>query len=78
MGSGCGESVGNARPAGAGGRSPRVLWGRKRNLGGDSHLVARSGLWFTRLTGAQHAALADSLQQLAALPSLVDSQQRSA
>jgi hypothetical protein len=40
--------------------------------------VARSGLWFTKLIGAQHAALADSLQHLAALPSIVDSPQRSA
>jgi len=60
-----------------------VVWcaviGRKRKLGGESHLVARSGLWFTRLTGAQHAALADSLEHLAATPEpTLDSQQRSA
>jgi len=40
--------------------------GRKRTLGGESHLVARSGLRFTTLTGAQHAALAQTLQDLAA------------
>jgi hypothetical protein len=52
--------------------------GRKRKLGGEAHLVARSGLRFTALTGAQHAALADSLQHLAVLPSILDSQQRTA
>jgi hypothetical protein len=40
--------------------------------------VSRNGLRFPTLAGAQHAALADSLQQLAALPPIVDSQQRSA
>jgi hypothetical protein len=40
--------------------------GRKRKLGGESHLVVRSGLRFTTLTGAQHAALAQTLQHLAA------------
>jgi len=39
-----------------------VVWcavvGRKRTLGSDSHFVARSGLRFTALTVAQHAALA--------------------
>jgi hypothetical protein len=58
----------------------QVVWcaviGRKRKLGGASHLVARSGLRFPALTGAQHAALADSLQHLAVLPSILDSQQR--
>ncbi len=47
-----------------------VVWctvvGRKRKLGGESHLVARSGVRFTTLTGAQHAALAQNLQDLAA------------
>lgn len=60
----------------------QVAWctviGRQRKLGGTSHLVARSGLRFTRLTGAQHTALADTLRHLAALPSIVDTQQRSA
>jgi PilZ domain len=40
----------------------QVAWctviGRKRQPGGESRLVARSGLRFTPLTGAQHAALA--------------------
>jgi len=40
--------------------------GRKRKLGGESHLVVRSGLRFTTLTGAQHAALDQTLQHLAA------------
>jgi len=39
--------------------------GRKRTLGGESHLVARSGLRFTTRTGAQHAALAQTLRYLA-------------
>jgi hypothetical protein len=39
--------------------------GRKRKLGGESHLVARSGLRFTTLTVGQHAALAETLQDLA-------------
>jgi hypothetical protein len=60
-----------------------VVWctvvGRKRKLGGESHLVARSGLRFTTLAGVQHAALADSLQHLAtALQPIVDSHRRSA
>ena len=46
--------------------------------GGESRLVARSGLRFTTLTVAQGAALADTLQHLAALPSIVDGQRRSA
>ena len=37
-----------------------------RNVGGESYLVARSGLQFATLTGAQHAALAQTLQDLAA------------
>jgi hypothetical protein len=56
----------------------QVVWctviGRKRKLGSASHLVARSGFRFPTLTGVQHAALADSLQHLAALPSIVDNQ----
>ena len=56
-------------PCGALGVPARVIWctviGRKRKLGGDSHLVARSGLRFTALTQAQHAAIADSLRHLA-------------
>ena len=39
-----------------------VVWctvvGRKRTLGGEAHLVARSGLRFTPLTVAQYVALA--------------------
>ena len=46
-----------------------VVWctvvGRKRTLGGESHLVVRSGLRFTTLPGAQHAALTDTLYYLA-------------
>jgi len=60
----------------------QVVWctviGRQRKLGGESHLVSRSGLRFTRLTGAEHTALADTLQHLAARPSILDSQRRSA
>jgi hypothetical protein len=61
----------------------QVIWciviGRKRKVGGESRLVARSGLRFTTLTGGQHAALADTLRYLAAAlhPSL-DSHRRSA
>ena len=47
------------------GREPRVLWGRKRKLGGESHLVARSGLQFTTLTPEQQAALAETLHYFA-------------
>lgn len=47
----------------------QVMWcaivGRKRKLGGESHLVARSGLRFTTLTAAQHAALTDTVHFLA-------------
>ena len=46
----------------------QVVWctvvGRKRKLGGDSQLVARSGLRFTSLTAQQQAALADILHAL--------------
>ena len=72
-----------APPFGALSLPAQVVWcaviGRQRKLGGTSHLVARSGLRFPRLTGAQHAALADTLQHLAATrhPG-VDSQRLSA
>jgi hypothetical protein len=57
----------------------RTVVGRKRTLGGESHLVVRSGLRFTRLTGAQHAGLADTLHYLATtLQRIVDSHRRSA
>jgi len=57
----------------------RTVIGRKRKLGGTSHLVARSGLRFPTLTGAQHTALAETLQHLAAPPHpIVDSHRRSA
>jgi len=40
----------------------KVVWcsviGRKSRLGGESHLVSRSGLRFAKLTAAQDAALA--------------------
>jgi hypothetical protein len=69
-------------PCGALSLPAQVVWcaviGRKRKLGGEAHLVARSGLRFPTLTGAQHAALADTLRHLAALPSIVDSHRRSA
>jgi hypothetical protein len=70
-------------PCGALSLPAQVVWctviGRKRKLGGESHLVARSGLRFTRLTGAQHAALAETLQHLAtARQPIVDSHRRSA
>lgn len=56
-------------PCGALGVPARVIWctviGRKRKLGGDSHLVARSGLRFTNLSSTQHATLADTVQFLA-------------
>ena len=56
-------------PCGALSLPAQVVWctvvGRKRKLGGDSHLVARSGLQFTTLTAVQRAALADSLRHLA-------------
>ena len=57
-------------PYGALNLSAQVVWctviGRKRKLGGESHLVARSGLRFTTLTAGQQAALAATLQDLAA------------
>jgi hypothetical protein len=61
----------------------QVVWctviGRQRKLGGTSHLVVRSGLRFTKLTGAQHTALTDTLQHFAtALQPIVDSHRRSA
>jgi PilZ domain len=50
----------------------QVVWctivGRKQKLGGDSYLVARSGLSFTRPTPAQHAMLAGILHGLATTP----------
>lgn len=53
-------------PCGALSLPAQVIWcaviGRKRKLGGDSRLVARTGLRFTALTEAQHAAIADSLR----------------
>jgi len=70
-------------PFGALSLPAQVVWctvvGRKRKLGGESHLVVRSGLRFTRLTGAQHAALAETLRHFAATPQpVVDSHRRSA
>ena len=41
--------------------------GRKRKVGSGSHRVARSGLQFMTLTAEQQAALADTLQDLAAV-----------
>ena len=56
-------------PFGALSLPAEVVWctvvGRKRKLGGESHLVSRSGLRFTTLTVGQHAALAQTLQHLA-------------
>jgi len=68
-------------PFGALSLRAEVVWcaviGRKQRLGDASYLVARSGLWFSRLTAAQHAALADTLRHLAAMrQALIDSQQR--
>ena len=68
-------------PFGALSLRAEVVWcaviGRKHKVGDASHLVARSGLWFTRLTAVQHTALADTLQHLAATrQAVVDSQQR--
>jgi hypothetical protein len=49
--------------------SAHVVWctivGRKRKLGGESHLVARSGLRFTALSPTQHATLVDTVHFLA-------------
>jgi PilZ domain len=57
-------------PFGALSLPAQVVWctviGRQRTPGGESHLLARSGLRFTTLTVGQHAALADTLQHLAA------------
>jgi hypothetical protein len=57
-------------PFGAPSLPAEVVWctvvGRKLTRGGESHLVARSGLRFTTLTVAQQAALADTLQHVAA------------
>ena len=70
-------------PFGALSLRAEVVWctviGRQHRLGGASRLVARSGLRFIRLTGAQHTTLADTLRHLAATrhPG-VNSQQRSA
>jgi hypothetical protein len=53
----------------------QVVWctviGRKRTLGGESHLVSHTGLRFTPLTVAQHAALAAFLQDSPVLDSLL-------
>ena len=47
----------------------QVVWctiiGRKRVLGGESHLVARSGLRFGPLTAGQETALAATLRHFA-------------
>jgi hypothetical protein len=61
----------------------RVVWcaviGRERRPGGDSRLVARSGLRFAALARAQHAVLTESLQQVATvLPSIGDGPRRPA
>jgi len=57
-------------PSGALNLPAQVVWctviGRKHRPQGEAHLVARSGLRFTTRTAAQHAALADTLQDLAA------------
>jgi len=70
-------------PCGALSLPVQVVWctviGRKRKLVGESHLVVRSGLRFTTLTGGQHAALAETLEHFATAPQpIVDSHQRSA
>jgi hypothetical protein len=70
-------------PFGALSLSAQVVWctviGRKHTLGAEAHLVARTGLRFTRLTGAQHTAIVDTLQHLtAALQPILDSHRRSA
>ena len=55
---------------GALGLPAQVVWctvvGRQRTRGRESYLVSRSGLRFRTLTVAQHAALADTLRDLAA------------
>ena len=52
----------------------QVVWctivGRKRKRAGEFHLVARSGLRFTKLTEEQQAALAATLRHLTAAASL--------
>ena len=49
-------------PGGALNLPAQVVWctvtGRKGKVGSGSHLLSRSSLRFTALTGAQHAALA--------------------
>jgi PilZ domain len=70
-------------PFGALSLPAEVVWctviGRQRKPRDGSRLVAQSGLWFTRLTGAQPTALADSLEHLAAAPQPnLDSHRRSA
>jgi hypothetical protein len=70
-------------PCGAPSHPAQVVWcaviGRKRKVGSGSHLVSHSGLRFPTFTGAQYAALADSLQRLAAARHpILDSQQRTA
>jgi hypothetical protein len=59
-------------PFGALSLRAEVVWcaviGRQHRLGGESHLVSRSGLRFPMLTAAQHAALADTLHYLAIAP----------
>lgn len=52
-------------PCGALSLPAQVVWcaviERKRKVGSGTHLVSRSGLRFPTFSGAQHAALADSL-----------------
>jgi len=68
LGANCGLDL--PPPFGALSLPAQVVWctviGRKRKLGGESHILARSGLRFTPLTVGQHAALAETLQHLAA------------
>ena len=63
-----GDWVNLPSPFGRGTVPAQVVWctviGRKRKLGGESHLVARSGLRFSALTAPQHAALTDTLYDL--------------
>ncbi len=62
-------------PIGAGTLPAQVVWcavvGRTRKVGGESNLVARSGLRFTMLTEAQRAALTDGLQYLISTHQLI-------
>lgn len=64
-----------ARPGGALSLPAQVAWctviGMMRTRAGESPFVARSGLRFATLTRAQYAALADSLQHLAAAPQFI-------